>query len=72
MRQGTIWRRRRPLAGALPVAFATGVRFAIVPTPALVETTGLPPAGKTIMIDPGHGGIDAGAVGPAGIPKGTR
>jgi N-acetylmuramoyl-L-alanine amidase len=72
MRQGTIRRRRRPLAGALPFAFAAGLWLALVPTPASVQAAGLPLAGKTIVIDSGHGDIDAGAVGPAGTPRGTR
>jgi len=59
-----------PVAGPPPTAVAPSAPAARSPVPGTGTTPpGSPPAGGTriIVIDPGHGGRDSGAVGPRGL-----
>lgn len=42
------------------------IQYPIMQNSATLDSWSLPLAGKTIVIDPGHGGIDGGAVGDGG------
>ncbi|MDI6824136.1 MAG: N-acetylmuramoyl-L-alanine amidase [Bacillota bacterium] len=61
----------RPGAGGLnlTLAVAPGVSYRVEKEPNLVRIHLLPPGlrGKTIVVDPGHGGGDTGARGPTGL-----
>jgi N-acetylmuramoyl-L-alanine amidase len=58
----------RKLIGLLVVIVAV-IFFSVIPAYAASPAVGNVLAGKRIAIDPGHGGSDAGAVGPSGLQE---
>ncbi|HYG57447.1 MAG TPA: N-acetylmuramoyl-L-alanine amidase, partial [Symbiobacteriaceae bacterium] len=61
--------RVTPSAGGLAFQIVDGRAFAVKRGPDYVDLILFAPglSGKTIVLDPGHGGVESGAVGPTGL-----
>lgn len=61
-------RGERTAAGLLALLFCAGVTYAVLAANrAAVDTSAPVGNGRAVVIDPGHGGVDGGAVGVGGV-----